>query len=208
MPAGCVIDGAYSRDTTNANPDVLQAGCVMGKEGSTGANPGFYRPAIIGLTSVAVTAGTVTSLTVPAAVATEVARLIAVTGGNVSLNLIGPPTANGAVSAVATTAITATAASGTTVTITSATLPACVTKSIIAPADGSQTPLCLIAKEDGIEVMDRFGNSYNAQFAEALVGGALESLQIVNYPADAALQAWLKAQLRAVGIGYIFRDDF
>ena len=69
-------------------------------------------------------------------------------------------------------------------------------------------PKCLIEKEDGIEIMDRFGNYYNAQFPQPLVGGAIESAQIVNYPTDTGLQAWLKAQLRAVGIGYVFRDDF
>jgi hypothetical protein len=209
-PGGLVIDGTNSRDLTNltvagaAQYDVLQAGLVMGRETTSG----FYRNSIIGALTAAVTAGTVTSLTVSAAVASEVARLIANAGGNVNLTIIGPPSANGAASAVVSEAVVATAASGTTITITSLTLPAMIAGSFVCPADGSQVPKCLIVKEDGIEIMDRFGNYYNAQFPEALVGGAIESAQIVNYPTDTGLQAWLKAQLRAVGIGYIFRDDF
>jgi hypothetical protein len=40
------------------------------------------------------------------------------------------------------------------------------------------------------------------------VGGAILAPQIVNYPSDTGLQAWLKAQLRAVGGPYLFSDDF
>ena len=129
---------------------------------------------------------------------------------NVSLTLYGPATANtGLASSVNSQTVVATSASGTTITTQSFTPSQIfIAGTLVCPADGSQVPKCLIEKEDGIEIMDRFGNYYNAQFPQPLVGGAIESCEIVNYPSDTGLQAWLKNQLRAVGIGYVFRDDF
>ncbi len=215
-PGGLVIDGSQSRDLTNltvggaAQYDVLQAGLVMGKEGASATNPGMYRNSIIGATTAQIPASATTSISVSAAVATEVQRLITQAGANVSLTLYGPATANtGLATSVNSQTVVATSASGTTISTQSFTPSQIfIAGTLVCPADGSQVPKCLIEKEDGIEIMDRFGNYYNAQFPQPLVGGAIESAQIVNYPSDTGLQAWLKNQLRAMGIGYVFRDDF
>jgi hypothetical protein len=110
---------------------------------------GKYRPSIIGVTNGAISAATITTVTVAAAVATEVARLLAVAAGNITLRLFGPPSAAGTNAA---TNITVTAASGTTLTFTSAAIPAYVDKSLIQATDGSQLPLTLISEPAGIDV--------------------------------------------------------
>ena len=207
-PGGLVIDGTNSRDLTNltvagaSQSDVLQAGLVMGRITASG----FYAESIIGVTNAVYNANAATVQTT-AAVAAEIVRRIGTSG---SLIVTGASSANAAVTAVNTQTMTITGVNTISgaITVSQAGQVAAIAGSFLSAADGSAIPRCLIAKEDGIEIMDRFGNYYNAQFPEALAGGAIESAQIVNYPTDTGLQAWLKAQLRAVGIGYIFRDDF
>src|SRR5881394_859418 len=80
VPSVALIDGNLTRDVGSTPTNLLRAGLLLGKI-TTG---GKYRNSIIGLTNGAISAATVTSVTVPAAVATEVARLITQTGGNVS----------------------------------------------------------------------------------------------------------------------------
>ena len=153
FPSAKVIDGSLSRDTGHTGDlDTLRCGKLMGRVTSGGK----YRPSIVGVLGTATTAATVTSITVPAAVATEFARLIAVAGGNVSAKLIGAPSATGT---VAETAITVTAASGTTLTVSSVTTPVHIIGSFITLADGSEYPRCIIGKEDGIKVTDQDGTS-------------------------------------------------
>ena len=209
VPGGLVIDGTNSRDVGNlsvsgaSNGDVLRAGTVLGK--ITG---GFYAPSIIGaLTTAYTTAGaTNTVLNTTAAVAVEIVRRIGTSG---NINVVAATTGNAAVASVATQNATFSAVNTTSGQITITALSAAAANGgFLCPVDGSGTPRCLVAKEDGVEVVDRFGSSYNAQLPEALVGGAVESKQITNYPTDTGLQAWLKAALRAVGYAYLFSDDF
>ena len=127
LPGVHIIDGSLSRDTGATPVTEIRAGMPMARIISSGK----LRPAIIGVTTAAVSAGATTSLTVGAAVATEVARLITVAGGNVNLNIHGPATAGAAVS---TQPIVATAASGTTITITSIALLNYISGSLITPA--------------------------------------------------------------------------
>jgi hypothetical protein len=103
IPSGVIIDSSLTRDVGSSPTSVLRAGLLMGKI-TTG---GKYRNSIIGLTNGAISAATITSITVPAAVATEVARLLAVAAGNITLRLFGPPSAAGTNAA---TNITVTAA--------------------------------------------------------------------------------------------------
>lgn len=200
LPPGKIIDGSLSRDTLNTGDlDVLRAGVLMGKI-TTG---GKYRPSIIGVTNGAITAGAATSITVLAAYATEVARLITVAGGNVSLKVTGPPAANGV---VVTTAVTATAASGTTITISSVTLPALVSGSFITPADGSETPLTFIYEQTGVKVTDNDAASIDVPFAKFPVSGVVDSSVLVQWPSDTSLRAWIWARLNSVDAGKFVPD--
>ncbi|HEX8323090.1 MAG TPA: hypothetical protein VF595_04175 [Tepidisphaeraceae bacterium] len=195
------IDGNLTSDTTSSPVNLLQAGLLLGKITASGK----LRNSIIGLTAAAVVAGTVTGITVPAAVATEVARLISVTGGNVSLKVVGPPTAAGT---VATTTITATAAAGTSITITSATLPAYVIGSLITPADGSETVIVPFSFPYGVSVLEE-GTSVRIDQPLRLHPrkGDIDVTRVVNYPADASLKAYVKGQLKAASGMFTFSDD-
>ena len=108
LSGGKFIDGVYSRDPSNTgNLNVLLPGVVMGKRTSGGA----YAPAIIGRTNGAMANGD-TTITVVAAVATEVIRRIGSTG---TIKVTGPPTAAGV---VRTLTATFSAVGATTLTIT------------------------------------------------------------------------------------------
>lgn len=110
---GRLVDGTKGGDPGNTpDVDTLRAGKVMGLI-TTGSK---WRPSIIGNTNGAVANGD-TTVTVVAAVATEIARLITAAGGNVNLKLTGPPTAAGV---VRTLQVTCSAAAGTTLTLTGA----------------------------------------------------------------------------------------
>jgi hypothetical protein len=203
LPGGKIIDGTLSADPTNtADVSVLQAGLLMGKVTATGK----YAPSIIGKSTAAYVDNDLT-ITVALATAVEVIRRIGTSG---NLKLIGPATdaAAGAIvsTAVAFTGVTLNGASST-ITVPDLNV-AKVSGSLICPADGSETILTIIGKEDGIPVADRFGTRYDAAFAEPIVGGRILASQIVNYPAGAALKAYVKAALRAVGMSYVFDDDF
>jgi len=191
------IDGSLSRDIGSSPVNLLRAGLFLGKI-TTG---GKYRPSIIGLTNGAISAATVTSVTVAAATATEVARLISVAGGNVSLRLNGPPSAAGTIAA---TAVTATAASGTTITVSSVALPAYVDKTLIQPADGSQIPVTLLTEGAGIDVNDSTGASVNQMLGSFLRGADLLSAQLIAGASaftdlDTSIQTWLKQQINGGG---------
>lgn len=193
------IDGSLSRDVTATDVAQLQPGLVMGKI-TTG---GKYRPAIVGQTNAAVSAGTVTSITVTSAVATELQRLVTAAGASVVFNLVGPPSAAGT---VASQSITVSSAGGTAATITSAVLAASVTKSLIMPSDGAGTPVTLIPDGYGIPVTDQTGASVDQKLTPFFIAGDVDVNQIVNYPADASLKTWLKGQLR-VSADFTFSDD-
>jgi hypothetical protein len=199
VPSLSYIDGAHSRDTGETPTGHLRAGLLVGKITATG----LYRPSIIGIIGTLISSGTKTSVTVPAVVATEVARLITLAGGNVNLKLTGPPSAAGT---NATTAITATAASGTTITVSSVSIPDMVATSILTPADGSETVTNVIGKSDGIDVVDEVGNSINQGFL-LLRGADLVATQLINMTeSDASVQSALKTALKNVGV-FTFDND-
>jgi hypothetical protein len=198
LPSNAIIDGSLSRDIGSSPTSILRAGLLMGKI-TTGSK---YRNSIIGLTNGAISAATVTSVTVLAATATEIARLLAVAAGNITLRLFGPPSAAGTNAA---TNITVTAASGTTLTVSSVALPAYVDKSLIQPTDGSQLPLTLIESPAGIDVTaadattnidQMIGRWLSAAdvYSNQVLAGATDMTAL-----DASLQAWIKQQLNGGG---------
>jgi len=196
-PSLAILDGSLSRDVGSVPTSLLRAGMLLGKV-TTG---GKYRPSIIGLTNGAITAGAATSVTVPAAVATEAARLIAVAAGTVNLRIFGPPTAAGTNAA---TTIPVTAASGTTLTITSTTLPAYVDKSLIQATDGSQNPVTILEDQDGIDVNDIAGTNIDQTLGLFLKGADIYASMVIAgnnalTDLDASLQTFVKQQLNGGG---------
>jgi len=80
-----------------------------------------------------------------------------------------------------------------------------VTSSIIAPTDGSETPLQVLSQQYGVDVLDINGSALN-QSLQLLRTADINVDQIVNYPSDASLKTWLKTALKASS-GFTFSDD-
>jgi hypothetical protein len=197
FPSLAIIDSTLTRDIGSSPTSLLRAGLILGKV-TTG---GKYRNSIIGLTNGAISAATVTSVTVAAATATELARLIAVAGGNVTARIFGPPSAAGTNAA---TTITVTAASGTTLTVSSVALPAYVDKSLIQATDGSQTPVTVIGDPAGIDVNALDGSNIDQMEGRFLRAADVYSNMIIAGATDitgldASLKTWIKQQLNGGG---------
>jgi len=81
--------------------------------------------------------------------------------------------------------------------------------SLIRPTDGSEQPRGIISDGPGHQVtaQDR-ATSVDIGLPLLCVGGIIKTAQIILYPSDTSLEAWLKAQLRLTGYGYLFDDDF
>lgn len=200
-PGGVVIDGTYSGDAGNTgNVDVLRPGKLMVKK----ASGGIWRNFIIGKSTAAYVDND-TTITVGAATATEVARLIAAAGAAVDLAFIGPPSAAGTVAA---TAISVTAASGTTLTIADLNL-AKVTDSLIALPTSAYTAgtFGFIDDGTGVKLSDQDGVRANQPYATLLTGGYIDESQIIDWPADTSTVTYLKGLLNVAGSGYGFRFD-
>lgn len=86
---------------------------------------------------------------------------------------------------------------------------ALIAGSLVQPTDGSETPLVVISDGSGIKVTDADGVSQDqALTGDALIGGELLTANLLNYPSDASLKAWLRTQLRAAGQQFLFDDQF
>jgi len=196
LAGGKSIDGVASRDAGNTPITVLRPGLLMGKITATG----LYAPSVIGVTTNAEAAGS-TSIEAAAAVVTELIRRQGTTG---TFKLTGPPAANGV---VATETVTYSAASGTTITVT-AIANAYVAGSMIQPTDGSETPRTFIPDWDGygLKVVDGDGTSYaSIDFPKFPVAGIVYSAQLLPWPADTSLRAWIVARLNdAFGAQLVF----
>lgn len=204
-PQGVIVDGSLSRDPLNTGDlATLRCGQLLGRITASG----LYRPSIVGR-STAAYADNDTTIGVSAATATEIARIkAALGGGNLSMKFIGPPTAGGTVAETAIT-VTAVTINGASSTITVGDLNlAKVTDSLLTLADGSEYPRGIQGKEDGLEVADEDGDSFDTYLSDLIIGGLIDTGQIVDYPADASTKAWIKTKLRAYGVAYSFNDDF
>jgi hypothetical protein len=199
LPGLRTIDGSRSRDPLNGTDvDVLRAGIVFGKVTSGGK----YAPSILGVLTVAA-AASATSLTVSAATATEIVRRIGTSG---TFKLTGPPAAAGT---VATQTVTFSAVNTSTGVITcSATSAAVIIGSFIQPTDGSETPICLLGNRWGIKVTDMGGASTDVLEDQFLIAGHVKTANVVNYPTDTSLIAWLKAAIRVNCPATTFDDSF
>jgi len=184
------IDGAKARDLNNTgDTDVLQPGLVMGKVTASGK----YAPSFIGaLTALHDTSVATVSLTIGAAMATELVRRNGATG---NITLIGPPTAAGTVVSE-TEAYSAVNVTTGVVTIT-ATAADFIAGSFVVVDDGAETPRCLIDDGYGIKVTDQDEADVDAPFCNPLIGGIIDSSQILDWPSDTSIQAWLVGQLNS-----------
>lgn len=205
VPGYCIVDGSQSRDPLNTGDlDTLRGGMIIGQRS---ANE-LYAPSILGVTTAAYDAdgSANTSLTVSAFTATELNRRI---GSSGTFKLTGPPTAAGT---VATQTITYSEVNTTTGVITiSAGSADAVSGSFIQPNDGSETMLAILVEETGLKVRDYDDNDVDVE-AAAIVGvqgGAVDASQIINWPSDTSLQAYIRDQLNNNGqfvFDYAFVD--
>jgi len=192
LPRGLVIDGSLSRDPLNTSYlDYLRPGMVMGRITATG----LYRPSAIGVLTVAyTTGGSGTSMTVSAATAVELVRAQGASG---TFTLTGCPAAAGT---VVSTTITYSAVNTTTGVITiTATGANYIAGSLLGGVDGSQTPVCLIGNGSPIKVTDALSADIDVEWPMPVIGGVIDSSQIVNYPSDTSLIAWLEDALQERG---------
>lgn len=195
LTAGKTISGAVSRDPLNTGDvDVLRAGLLMGKITASGK----YAPSILGVTTNAEAVAS-TSIQAAAAVITELVRRIGATG---TFKLIGPAVAGGPI--VAET-VTYSAASGTDITVT-ALANAFIAGSFICPTDGSEAPVTLIPDGYGVKVTDQDAANADVPFVDFPIGGVIESSQIINWPSDVALRAYIVGNMNQQAGGVFVFD--
>ncbi len=87
----------------------------------------------------------------------------------------------------------------TTVTVTRTTTGVdgrFVTGSFIQPADGAETPRTILDDGYPIKCTDEDEASEDQPLGRCLIAGHIDSSQVIDWPADTALKAWLVAQLR------------
>jgi len=207
LARGVRLTGADSRDPLNTGDvDYLRAGMVLGQNTTTG----LYAPACLGVTTVASTnTGSLnTLLTVSAATAVEVVRRVGSTG---TLTISGPPSAAGT---VATATVTYTAVNTTTGVITVSAIGAnYIAGSWIGDTDGTQiagaTGWVLIGNGSPVRVTNADDDSINVELAAPVIGGLVDSSQIINWPTDTSLIAWVKDQLNSRnGSRFTFDDAY
>ena len=189
LPGGRIIDGSESRDLGNTgDTTVLRAGLVMGMNSTSK----MWEPSIIGVLSSAHNSSgtTLTSLSVGATNATEINRRI---GSSGTFKLIGPPSAGGVVAATTVTYSAVNTSTGV-VTITDIAVNK-ISGTFICPNNGAEDPQALIPDGTGIWVQDVDNNDIDVPFPKPLVGGIVDSSQIVNWPSDTSLRTWLAGKL-------------
>lgn len=199
LPAGVVIDAAKSRDTANTgNVDILRPGLILGKVTASSK----YAPSILGqLAALHDTSVVTTTLTLPAAIVTEIARRIGPSG---TFKLVGPPTAAGT---VATETVTYSAiASSTTLTIT-ATAADFAAGSLILPSDGAESFRLILDSE--LKVTTASGTNADAQAPRVLLAGLINTDSLTHYSTDTSVKTWIKSQLNATTTGpFRFSDSY
>ena len=198
VPGLRVIDGSRSRDPLNVpDVDVLRAGLLLGK-----TTAGKYAPSVIGVLTTAAVAGA-TSLTVTPAVAIEIVRRLGTSG---IFKLTGPPVAAGT---VATQVVTFSAVNTSTGAITcTATSAAAIAGAFVQPTDGSETIVTLLGNKWGVKVTDLSGNSTDVMEDQLLLAGHVKTANMINYPGDVSLVAFVKNSLRGLCPAMTFDDAY
>lgn len=197
LALGRIISGAVSRDPTNTPIDVLQAGVLMGKISASGK----YAPSILGPTTASAAVGA-TSITVGAATALELSRRV---GNSGTFTLTGPPSAAGTIQSET---VTYSAVNTTTGVITcTATVNAYISGAFVGGTDGSQIPNTFVGDGYGIQVTDTdHTTNLDVQFPVFPIAGVLIAAQLVNWPTDTSLQAWIVTHLNGPSGGQFVFD--
>jgi hypothetical protein len=187
LPGGRQIAGGCSRDPGNSDEIyTLRCGVLMGMITSVVnslGTTGQFAPSILGVTTNAEAAAS-TSIEASAAVVTELARRCGSTG---TFTLVGPPTAAGVVNRET---VTYSAASGTTITVTAIT-----------------NAFSLISDQWGVRVVDPLTlASQDQSWPHVPLDGTIDASQVVNWPSDASLKAWLVGQMNTNGYGHFVFD--
>ena len=207
VPGGVVVDGSISRDPGNTNWEQGTAGrALLGQVTSSNK----YAPPRSARCLPPTATARATQLTVDPATAVELARRIQSAGGS-SFNLTGPAATGGTVQ---TLAVSFSAIDTTTGVVTITPLGSTglfAAGSLVQPVDGSQTILGILGEPWGLLVTDAENRAINldVRCGRLVIGGKIDPALLIDYPADPAIRAWLKSQLRAnTGGTFIFRDDF
>lgn len=200
LTSGRVINGAQSRDPGSSPVGLLRAGLLMGQ-----LSTGLWAPSIVGVTTEAYTSGG-TELTVSAAQAVELLRLVGASG-TTELVAIGPPTAAGT---VAVTAVTHSAIDVETGVLTVTDLAVDkVAGTLIAVNDSRYTPRTFIPDNGyGVKVTDENGDSVaTVDFPKMPIYGEVISAQLLPvWPSDTSIQAWIIGALNAAAGGKMVFD--
>ena len=81
--------------------------------------------------------------------------------------------------------------------------------SLVQPVDGSEIIRGILGMEGGLKTTNAKGESIDVECRRFIVGsgnGVVKASQIIDYPAEATVQAWIKAALRTYG-SYAFDDE-
>lgn len=202
LSGGRIIDGSESRDPSNTGDlGVLRAGLLMGRDSSSG----LYAPCFIGVLQSAYTSGG-TSITVTAAQAVELERLVGQSGSS-ELVAIGAPTATGT---VAVTAVSHSAINTTTGVLTISDMGVDKTAGTFIGINSNTKyiPRTFIPDGTGIKVLDIDGTtSVDVPFAMPISGMILTANILPGWPAAAntTLQNYIRDNLRLNGV-FTFDD--
>ena len=196
-PGTPIIVGSDSRDPTNTGDlDVLQAGMLMGLNSTSGK----WAPSIIGTLNTAHTSNSATSMTLTAATAVELNRRIGASG---TFKITGPPSSAGSLISDTITYSAMNVSPG--VATMSAESSDFIAGSFIQDTDGTENPKVIIGDGYGIKTTDIDDASADVPFAHTggekamLIGGIIDSSQIINWPTDTSLQKWIVEQLNGLG---------
>ena len=210
LALGRQIDGFNTRDAGNS-PDVntIRAGTLMGKITSAGSDLvspqiGAYANSVIDVLQGAIINGA-TSFTLTPAGAVELVRRI---GNSGTVTITGPPAAAGT---VASNSLNYSAVNTSTGVVTcSATSAAYIAGSFIGGTDGSQVPDTFIPDGYGVFVTDNDGvTNLIVPFPELPVAGIIISANLLPWPSDTSLQAYVRNNLSTLAGGkYVFDDQF
>lgn len=199
LPGGVLIDGTKSRDSGNTGDlDYLRAGLLMGRI-TSGLK---WAPSILGVMTAAQVA-TDTSVTVSAAQAVEIVRRV---GSSGTLTFTGPPTANGTVVSFTETFSAVNQSTGViTVSALNADL---VAGSFVLHNDGTENPRSFVGPGFPLKMTDQDGTSSSSvQWPNLPIGGTLNAADLLYWPTDTSLQAWIIGKLNAAAGGqFIFAD--
>ena len=82
-----------------------------------------------------------------------------------------------------------------------------MTDSLIVVDDTVAGSLCIVDDDDFVKCSDELGNRIDQPFSRPLIGGNLDTSQIIDWPADTSTITWLKGKLNAAGSNSFFRFD-